>query len=59
MFYVALSTVIWEISPRVENDPNKLDFFFVSRQIFFLSYFIVEIAQNFLYNLINTPGTSQ
>jgi hypothetical protein len=29
---------------------------FVLRQIFFLSHFIVEIAQNFLYNLINTSG---
>ena len=32
--------------------------FLVLRQIFFLSPFIVEIAQNFLYNLINTPGNS-
>ena len=49
-------TDIWEISPRAENDPIKLEFF-VSRQIFFLSHFIVEISQNFLYNMINTPGT--
>ena len=36
--------------------PYQIGFFFVLRQIFFLCHFIVEIAQNFLYNLISTSG---
>ena len=39
--------------------PYQIGVFFVVRQIVFLHHFIVEIAQNFLYNLINTSGTAR